>query len=130
MRAIDLGAVLTAALAGILLGCLWYSNILFGALWRQEAKVEQVAGYRALRVFGIGYVYSVLAAAVFAWLLGPDPALKAATVKGLLVGAGVAGASFGLNYQFAGRSLTLLLIDTGYLTAQFALFGMVLGLWP
>ena len=38
-------------------------------------------------------------------------------------------ASFGINYQFANRSLTLWLIDGGYHTVQFLLFGLVLGLW-
>lgn len=130
MHMIDPWAVFAAALSGILLGCLWYSNILFGSVWRREARGSQAVGYPPLRVFGIGYLFSVLAAGVFAWLLGPDPELKSATVKGLFVGAGLAGTSFGLNYQFAGRSLTLLLIDFGYLTFQFAIFGMVLGMWP
>jgi hypothetical protein len=42
----------------------------------------------------------------------------------------VAGISFAINYQFASRSVTLTLIDAGYHTVQFCLFGMVLGLWP
>ena len=48
---------------------------------------------------------------------------------GLLAGAGMVAASFGINYQFANRSLTLWLIDGGYHTVQFLLFGLVLGLW-
>jgi len=37
--------------------------------------------------------------------------------------------SFGINYLFAGRSLKLWLIDGGYHTLQFTLYGLVLGLW-
>ena len=48
---------------------------------------------------------------------------------GLLAGAGMVAASFGINCQFANRSLTLWLIDGGYHTVQFLLFGLVLGLW-
>jgi hypothetical protein len=48
---------------------------------------------------------------------------------GLLVGAGFVAASFGINYQFANRSFKLWLIDGGYHTVQFVLFGLVLGLW-
>ena len=57
------------------------------------------------------------------------PALSTALAYGLLAGAGMVAASFGINYQFANRSLTLRLIDGGYHTVQFLLFGLVLGLW-
>ncbi len=48
---------------------------------------------------------------------------------GLLVGAAFVAASFGINYQFADRKMTMWLIDGGYHTAQFVLFGLILGLW-
>ena len=41
----------------------------------------------------------------------------------------VAMSGFAINYQFAKRSLLLSLIDAGYHTIQFDLYGMVLGLW-
>jgi hypothetical protein len=41
------------------------------------------------------------------------------------VGAGIAATSFGINYQFAGRSFKLFLIDGGYHTVQFALYGAI-----
>lgn len=37
--------------------------------------------------------------------------------------------SFVINYQLASRSTLMWLIDGGYQTAQFVLFGLVLGLW-
>ncbi len=48
---------------------------------------------------------------------------------GALVGFGFVAASFGINYQFAQRSFKLWLIDGGYHTVQFLLFGVILGLW-
>ncbi len=36
--------------------------------------------------------------------------------------------SFAINYSFAGRSLKLWLIDGGYHTLQFVLYGIILGL--
>jgi hypothetical protein len=50
-----------------------------------------------------------------------------ATVLG--VSFGLVAASFGVNYQFAQRSFKPWLIDGGYHTVQFSLFGLVLGLW-
>lgn len=130
MDSINLAAVLVAALASFLLGALWYSKILFGEIWMREAGYDKTRCFHPARVFGVSFVMSVVGAAVLAYLVGPAPVLKEAVVKGLMVGAGVAGTSFAINYQFASRSVALTLIDAGYHTVQFGLFGMVLGLWP
>jgi hypothetical protein len=71
----------------------------------------------------------VIAAFAFAVWLGPNPALQTAVLKGLVAGSCFVAASFGINYQFASRSTLMWLIDGGYHTAQFVLFGLVLGLW-
>jgi hypothetical protein len=49
--------------------------------------------------------------------------------QGLLVGAGLVAASVGINYQFANRPTVMWLIDGGYHTVQFAIYGVILGLW-
>lgn len=129
MNEINIWAVLVAALASFLLGGLWYSRILFGTVWMRESEYVEANCFHPARVFGVSFVLSLVGAFVFAWCLGPEPIVKQAVVKGLIAGAGIAGTSFGINYQFASRSVTLLLIDTGYHTVQFGLYGMVLGLW-
>ena len=68
-------------------------------------------------------------AVAFAVLLGPDPALPLAVHHGALVGVAFVATSFGINYAFARRSLTLWLIDGGYHVLQFVLYGLILGLW-
>ena len=72
---------------------------------------------------------SLIAALAFAWVLGPAPSLGLAVGGGLLVGVAFVATSFGINYQFAGRSTLLWAIDGGYHIGQFLLFGVVLGLW-
>src|SRR5688500_7291516 len=74
-------------------------------------------------------IFSLIAALAFALWLGPAPALPDAIQRGLLAGFGMVAASFGINYQFANRSTTLWLVDGGYHTVQFLLFGVILGLW-
>ena len=126
-------AVIVAAASAFLLGGLWYSPALFGKIWGREAKIEKGAGSEAghpAKVFGISFVFALIAAAVFAWWIGPDVALPESLGYGLLAGAGFAATSFGINYQFANRSLLMWLIDGGYHTMQFLLFGLVLGIWP
>jgi hypothetical protein len=49
--------------------------------------------------------------------------------SGVLAGFGFVAMSFAINYSFAGRSLKLWLIDGGYHTLQFALYGLILGAW-
>ena len=124
-------AVLVAAASSFLLGGLWYGNSLFGPAWGRAAGItagSKKHGHPA-RVFGISFVFSLAAAAMFAHILGPSPDLATAVKSGFIVGGVWVGACFGINYQFADRSPILWLIDGGYHTAQFALFGVVLGLW-
>ncbi len=80
-------------------------------------------------MFGIAFVCSLIAAAVFAWLVGPQPSLSTALQTGVFAGFGLVAMSFGINYAFAQRSFKLWAIDGGYHTLQFALYGPILGLW-
>lgn len=122
-------AILVAAVSSFLLGGLWYSPVLFGKAWnRENGSVPQPQ--HPGKVFGVSFVFSLVAAAAFAWLAGPSPSLQSGVLLGLVTGFGVAAASFGINYQFAQRSFMLWLIDGGYHTVQFAIFGVVMGLWP
>lgn len=128
MGEINLWAVLVAAASSFMLGGLWYSPALFGKVWQRENGGKEQTGHPA-KVFGVSFALALVAAYCFARLLGPAPQLEAAVMQGLVVGLVFVGASFGINYQFADRSVRLWLIDGGYHTAQFVLFGAILGLW-
>ncbi len=121
-------AVVAAAVSSFMLGGLWYSKLLFETAWVREANVNPQDGH-APTVFGVSFLFSLIAAVAFAAWLGPEPVLKDAILKGLLVGAGFVATSFGINYQFAQNSVKMWLIDGGYHTLQFALYGLILGLW-
>lgn len=121
-------AVLLAAASSFALGGLWYSPAVFGRLWNRENGSAPQAGHPA-RVFGVAFAFSLASAGFFALLLGPKPSLGRALAQGALAGFGFVAASFGVNYQFAQRTLALWAIDGGYHTTQFLLFGLVLGLW-
>ena len=129
MQGINLWAVLVAAMSAFMLGGLWYGP-LFKTTWCHEAGVDPDAapGHPA-RIFGGAFVLSLVAAAVFALFLGPKPDLGFALGAGFAAGLCWVATSFGINYLFAGRSLKLWLIDGGYHTLQFTLYGLVLGLW-
>jgi len=123
-------AILVAATASFVLGGPWYSDALFGRAWKREARDTRPPGDgHPARIFGLSFVFSLIAATAFAYWLGPNPPLSSALSHGLLAGACFVAASFGINYQFANRSFLMWLIDGGYHTLQFLLFGLVFGLW-
>ncbi|HET6201905.1 MAG TPA: DUF1761 domain-containing protein [Planctomycetota bacterium] len=123
-------AVLVAAASSFVLGGFWYSKLLFGPAWGRASGAPPGGKHRhRVQVFLVSFVFAVIAAAAFAAHIGPDPSVGTALHRGFVVGAFFVAASFGINYQFADRSPILWLIDGGYHTVQFLLFGLVLGLW-
>jgi hypothetical protein len=125
---INILAVIVAAASAFLLGGLWYGP-LFLKVWQRENGGAVQAGH-PVKVFGGAFVLSLLAAAVFAAFLGPNPETWFATSVGFAAGFCWVAASYGINYLFAQRSFKLWLIDGGYHTLQFTLYGFVLGVWP
>ena len=122
-------AVIAAAVSAFLLGGLWYSPVLFGKAWQRLNGLsdEALAGRSLGLVFGGALVLSLVAAYVFAMFLGPDPELGFATGAGFAAGLAWVAASYGITYLFEARPLRLWLINGGYHTLQFALYGAVIG---
>jgi hypothetical protein len=113
------------------LGGLWYSPLLFAKPWQREAGIpdETIRSTSPVVTFGGAFLLSLVSAAVFAFFLGPDPALGFAAGAGIAAGLGWVAASFGINYLFERKSLSLFLINGGFHTLQFTLYGLILGLW-
>lgn len=131
MASVNVWAVLVAAAVSFIAGAFWYSPMLFLDVWSREAGVDPDRQIEhPVRVFGLTFLFTVLNAFAFAAWLGPGPRVWTAVVAGLAVGACVAAASVGINYQFASRSVRAWLIDGGFHTVRFVLMGLVLGAWP
>lgn len=129
-------AILTCAVSIFLLGAPWYSKAMFLRPWARangldpDAPRDPRTAKHPAHVFGISFLMAWLAAYAFAILMGHHAYSLAEWLHGgLLCGLGIAATSFGINYQFANRSTTLLLIDGGYHVVQFLLYGLILGLW-
>ena len=123
-------AVLLCGVSSMILGGLWYSPLLFARPWQRGAGLsdEQLAGANMALIFGLAFLLSLVAAAVFALFLGREMGLWPSVAAGAAAGAFWVGASFGINYLFERRSVSHWLINAGYHTLQFALFGLILGL--
>ncbi|MXP30535.1 DUF1761 domain-containing protein [Parerythrobacter jejuensis] len=121
-------AVLVAAISAFVLGGLWYGP-LFGKKWLAYNGMteEEAQSGHPVKIFGGAFLLSLVAAFVFAMFLGPKPGLQFAVLAGLAAGLCWVAATFGINYLFARRPFGLWLIDGGYATAQFALYGVAIG---
>jgi hypothetical protein len=133
MHQINIVAALAAGIIGYFPGALWYSKVLFLRRWAREMGIDidsPPAGKanHGLKI-AIGVATSIVAAIVFALIAGPAPGLCHALLLGLACG-GLIGAAFAIQYVFEARSLAFWAINAGYHAVQFALFGLVIGLWP
>lgn len=130
MPEVNLLAVLACGVASLVLGGIWYSPMLFAGAWQRAAGLsdEQAKSGNMALIFGGAFVLSLIAAYVFAMFLGSAMSLGAATAAGLSAGLCWIAASYGISYLFERRPLSLWLINGGYHTLQFTLFGLIIGL--
>jgi Protein of unknown function (DUF1761) len=124
-------AAVAAGVSAFALGGVWYSPLLFSGAWQRETgkTKEELHGGNPAVIFGVAFLLSLLAAFVFAAFLGPHPGLALGLGAGISAGLCWVAGSFGINYLFERRSLRLFLINGGYHTLQFTLYGLILGLW-
>ena len=122
-------AVGLCAVSSLVLGGLWYSPLLFARSWQAAAGLsdEQARSGNMAMIFGLAFLLSLVAAAVFAMFLGPKFGLGPATAAGFSAGLCWVAASYGISYLFERRPMKLWLINGGYHTLQFTLFGIILG---
>ena len=124
---------MVAGIIGYFPGALWYSKLMFLRRWALEMGIDiddpPGGKHRHGLKVAIGAATSIVAAIVFALIAGPTPGLCHALLLGLTCG-GLIGAAFSIQYVFEGRSLAFWAINAGYHFVQFALFGLVIGLWP
>lgn len=133
MNQINIVAAIVAGIVGYFPGALWYSKILFLRRWAREMGIDTDnppggKGSHGPKI-AIGVAASIVAAIVFALIAGPAPGLCHALLLGLACG-GLIGSAFSIQYVFEDRSLAFWAINAGYHVVQFALFGLVIGLWP
>ncbi len=121
-------AVGAAALSSFLLGGVWYSA-LFAKPWQTAAGLSdaQIKAGNMPLIFGGSFVLALIASASFAVFLGPEVDAVTGAMYGFTAGLCWVTASFGINYLFERKNLTLFLINGGYHTLQFTLIGLILG---
>lgn len=126
-------AILVATVAGMVLGALWYSPVLFYKAWldglgKTDEEVQAEAG-------PLNYVGTFIAILVMAYVLAHIlDAFKADSLwmgiqGGFWSWLGLVATTKGINSIFDGSSLKLYLVDVGYHLVMLLLMGAILAIW-
>src|SRR5262245_20131441 len=102
-------AVLVAAASSFAVGGLWYSKAMFLKAWQRGAGVtdDQMQKGHPGKIFGGAFVLSLIASWTFAIFLGPNLDVATSTLYGFTAGLCWVATSFGINYLFERKTLTL-----------------------
>ena len=128
---IDIWAVLVAAVAGIIVGAAWYSQSLFGPIFRAEVAKLGTQGGDLQKSIVISAVTQVVTALVMASIISYVGVAGAAggIIIGLQLSLGVVVPFAVKCAPFEGRSWTLVALNTGEHVLSMASMGAILGAW-
>jgi len=124
--------IVLAALAGFLVGGLWYGP-LFGKAWMKARGItpESAAGANMPLIFGTTFVLNLVAAFMLDHLYQTYDAplgLHYSLVVAAIIGVGFVATSFGVNYLFSRQPRSLFFIDAGYWITIYLVMGAIFGL--
>jgi len=131
LQHLNIWAILAAAASAFLLGGLWYSPIMFVALWKKANRFG--AGEpppSGAKIFAISFILSLVMAFNLAMFLDdPKTTLAWGAAAGFLAGFGWVVMGIGIVSLFERRPWTYTIVNGGYLTIALVLMGAILGGW-
>jgi Protein of unknown function (DUF1761) len=120
--------VLGAAVAGFLIGGLWYGPLL-GKAWQRESGLsdERIKNANMPLIFGTTFLLNLFAAFILAHVLDTygEPSLDLSIMIAGGIALGFVVTAIGVNYLFARASLKLFLIDSGYWLLNYIAMGAI-----
>ena len=126
----NLLAILIAAVAGFMVGGLWYGP-LFGKTWQREIGLsdDDIKSGNMAKIFGITFLFSILSAVFLGHLLSHfDTDFYRTMMISTGIALGFVAPAIGTNYLFGRKSGKLFAIDAGYWIVFYAAMGLVFGL--
>lgn len=137
--AINWLAVIVAAVAFFALGALWYGP-LFGKKWQKGVGLsdDEIKSANMGKLFGSAFIFALIISvgmAMFFFGFPAEPgAEQAMTVDmgamyGIMTGVFFLFPSISMNYLFARKSVSLMLIDSGYHVIAYTVVGVILAAW-
>lgn len=130
MPEVKLLAVIVAAIAGFMVGGVWYSPMLFAKAWMAENRfvLDEVKDkFDPAKTYGLTLLFAVIAAYTFAMFLGTGLGWQKGAMYGFTAGLGWVGMSFATSYLYEMKTLRHWAINAGYHTVQFTVMGAILG---
>jgi hypothetical protein len=124
-------AIVVAAISAFALGGLWYSPLLFAKRWMKESGVteENAKNNNMLKVFGLSFILSLIAAFFLAMFIGPDQGAAFGALAGFMSGLGWVFTFMGISYLFESKTLAHFLINSIYSVVSLTLMGFIIGVW-
>jgi len=123
-------AIVVAALAGFVVGGVWYGP-LFSKVWMRESGVnmEKARSVNKPKLFGTVFVLNLITAFSLAMFIGENVTWRVGLFAGFAAGLTFVSTALAVIYLFEARSLRLWLINAGYQVVIFSLMGAILGAW-
>ena len=128
---INIFAPIAAAVAGFLLGWVWYLPKVFGGMMCPTGTMpnKEKSDCCSPRVLILAFIGYLIAAFAFAIFLGASPDISTAIRFSLFISIGWIATSLGINYLFSGRGLHAFVIDASYYIATFLVYAVIIGYW-
>ena len=122
-------AVLLGALAGFIVGGIWYGPLM-GKRWMGAVGLseDQLKSGNMAVIYGMTFVFSLIASWTLAHTFatyGRDLSFEVKVLTALGVALGFIVPAIGTNYLFSHESRTLFFIDAGYWLLFYAAMGAV-----
>ena len=125
-------AILTATVAGMSLGVLWYSPLAFGRAWLQAiGKTEEELSSPLVPM--LGSILSCLATAIALAsiiALAGIATLSEGVALGAVIGLGIVFTALLSDNLFCGWGWKLLLIQSGYRVVYIVVMAAIIAAWP
>jgi len=129
---INVLAVVVSALVAMAVGFLWFSPPLFEKMWLAGIGKtrEEVAGQSPAR-FLIAFVSALLESYILAALLNivGGPSIGSALQLAFVIWVSFVAATSAANFAFAGRKLSLWLVENGNHLLVLFVMAVILGAW-
>lgn len=124
--------VLVATVASFIIGGLWYSPLLFARPWQRALGLsdEQLRSGKVGGIFLTAFIAMAIAAIGFSMLLGESTNWKEGLHWGLIIGLLFVAPMLAVHNAFERRPFHYWLINAGYSSLSFVIYGLILGLWP
>ncbi|MGI9343225.1 MAG: DUF1761 domain-containing protein [Gammaproteobacteria bacterium] len=125
-------AVVVATIAGMAIGALWYSPVLFGNAWLAAlGKTEEELSSPAPAMIGsvVASLVSAICIAIIVAAFGATTIASGALV-GALCGIGLVAMAMLSDSLFCGWGWPLYFIQSGYRVVYLVVMGGIVGGWP